>query len=665
MKINVKSFFEKLNPGKSVIVSICVMLASAVLFSFLSLPIGLIMTAIALIYSATVCIITYRKNKKYEDFGGSLVASLTREYLVKCDYGIILIDEHNHVAWCNPACSYICKTEGAVRGKHVTDVIPDPFNSETVKQLREGKSVIMKLGSSSYELRCTDDRKHDKSSCFITMQNVDVIEEIRHEMLMKRTAVAVIHIDNYSEATRSIGDTQKREAQNAIGGALDAWSKELGGILKEYERNHFLLILEENQLQTVIDTKFAILDTIKQIEIEGVTIPFTASIGVSRIDGPLSEKMAVAKSAIELALSRGGDQAVVKTESNTEFFGAKLLGSHKHSRVRTRNFAVQLVEKIKSCGNVIIMGHRFADHDSIGSCFGVARLCTYLGKETHVIINIHDVNLKPIFAMMRGIDTYSSLLTDAVSAQDCIRSDTLVIVCDVNNIRQFEAPDVFKAASDYVIIDHHRRTETMPGDSDNTYIEPSSSSASEIVAEILEFTLDSGNLPSFESNLMYAGIMLDTKQFTKNTGATTFAAAQYLRSEGCNPTEAQNMFRTDLVDFVKEASFESDVVIENDIAFSKNLSKDTNNADRIAMAKAADRLLGVSRIRAAFTMCVIDGAVCISGRSDGTFNVQIILEKLGGGGHYDAAAAQVRDGSTLDEVMERLKSLCREAVRDA
>lgn len=654
-----KTFFESINPGKGVIVSICIMLAICVLYSFLAPFLALIALVITLIYTLALCIYTYRKNKKNEELSGSLIEGITMDFLVKSEYGVLLIDADDKVIWCNPSCSYITEADGAIRGRRLTDVITT-LSSEKLKELREGKTVSVKIGFSSYEAKAIITSSYKKNSCIITLVNTDKIDELRHEMLMRNPCVAIIHIDNYSEATRSVGDTQKREAQNAIGGTLDEWSKELNGILKEYEKNHFLLVFEEEQLITVLRNKFAILDRIKEIEIEGVTIPFTASIGVARTDGTLSEKLDTAKSALELALSRGGDQAVVTGSGGSEFFGAKLMGSKKHSRVRTRNFAVQLVERIKKCGNVIIMGHRFADHDSIGSCFGIARLCTSLGKETHVIINIHDSNFKPIFASMRGNEHYTEQLTDAVSAQEYVRSDTLVIVCDVNNVRQFEAPDVFKAASDYVIIDHHRKTENLQGDTDNAYIEPSSSSASELVAEILEFTLAPGTLTQFESNLMYAGILLDTKHFTKNTGATTFAAAQYLRSEGCNPTEAQNLFRIELSDFVKEASFESDVKVIGNIAFARNDKKDTNNDDRIAMAKAADRLLGVSRIRAAFTMCVIGDSVCVSGRSDGTFNVQVILEKLGGGGHYDAAAAQIK-GKTLDEVEKELFELCKAA----
>lgn len=643
--------------GRSSLIAMLFMCAFTVICGFLYPKLCIAGIILTVIYALIIFILAGKRSASSESLSDrTLITNVTKDFMIKSDYGMMIIGDRDEIIWCNRTCSDICEKNGSIYGKDFSEIITEGQTDNMTNRLRHGETVLCRIGKSYFELKGYNTTTYHKSYCFISMRNTDKEEELRTKLLLRRPIVAILVIDNYTEATRFLGDNH-RNAVNAIESALEEWNASLDGILKEYEKNRYLIFFEEEKLSHVLESKFDILDTIKQIEVEGVNVPFTASIGVARTDGSFAEKMKLAGSALDLALSRGGDQAVVRSEAGTEFFGGKLKSIQKRTKIRSRVIAEELRNLIRKSGNVIIMGHRFCDHDSIGSCMGIARLCENEGKEAHIVINIHDTNLKPIFAMMHGNRKFLDRFTDAVSAQELVRSDTLVIVCDVNNIRQFEAPDIFEAANEVAIIDHHRKTSDYKVNPRITYIEPSSSSASELVAEILEYSLEPGALTAFEANLMFAGMILDTKQFSKNTGISTFGAAQYLRSEGGSPTEAQKLFRTDIKDFMRESKFETNVNIHYDEIAISRYDGETEASDRIAMAKAADRLLGVSSVRAAFVMCIIDDKACISARSDGTINVQLILEALGGGGHYDAAAAQIPDVS-VDEAENMLLKAC-------
>lgn len=651
-----KDFLSKIAFGRSATLGVIFLFAFSVFCAFAYSPVAIFAFIFTLAYIILITTLNYFRSqgKDNEDSDRSLISSISKDFLTKTDYAISLIDDKNEIIWCNSGFSAIFGK--GLYGNNIFEIIGGDFTDEVILSIKNGEIVPCTVGSSHYEMHGYPTSSYKKNGFYIILDNTNEKEALKHKLLMKRSVVALLVIDNFAEVVRFMGDNQ-RTVLSLIGNVLDNWNAKISGIIKEYEKNNYLIVFEEEQLEKIIEGKFEILDSIKEIEAEGINIPFTASIGVARTDGTFEEKLALARSALDLALARGGDQAVVKTDKTTEFFGGKLKSVQKRTKIRSRVIAEELQNLIRESGNVIIMGHRFCDHDSIGSCVGIAKLATTLGKETHIIINIHDANLKPIFATMRGKTEFLDLFTDSVAAQDYIRSDSLVIVCDVNNPAQFEAPEIFESAENIVIIDHHRKTSDYKVEPRIAYIEPSSSSASELVSEILEHSLEGGSLSPYEADLLLSGIILDTKQFSKNTGVRTFGVAQYLRSEGGSTIEAQKFFRTDIRDFMREARFESDIKIHFDSVAISKFTGETEITDKIAMAKAADRLLGVTSIKAAFIMSVIDNKVCISARSDGTINVQLILEQLGGGGHYDAAAAQMSDIS-LDEAEQKLLEAC-------
>ena len=302
------------------------------------------------------------------------------------------------------------------------------------------------------------------------------------------------------------------------------------------------------------------------------------------------------------------------------------------------------------------MGHRTPDADSFASCMAVARIASFCGATAHIVIDRNDKNLKNCFASLDDNPDYEGIFVDKAQAQDLMESGTLVVVTDVNNMNICEAPDVVASADEYVVIDHHRKTSEFVRQPKIGYIEPSASSCSELMSELLELILPQGTLTKEEADLLFAGMLLDTKQFTHNTGVRTFSAALYLRNEGASPLDAQALFKTELDDFLSEAQFESNVSIyKGCVAIALNEADTSNSVTRVNAAKAADRLLSVEGIRAAFAICSIDKVICISARSDGTVNVQRMTEKLGGGGHFDSAGVQLRD-ITMKEAIIQLRT---------
>jgi len=300
------------------------------------------------------------------------------------------------------------------------------------------------------------------------------------------------------------------------------------------------------------------------------------------------------------------------------------------------------------------MGHKYADFDSFGACIGIARLAEFCGVSSNIVVDTNDENVIGCINKFRGIDMYDGKFIDSRDGLDLMRTGTMLVIVDVNNVEHFESSQLAANVDKIAIIDHHRKTAEFKREPVISYIEPSASSCCELISEMLEQSIPAGMLIKEEADMLLAGMLLDTKQFSRNTGTRTFSAAQYLRSEGATPSDAQELFKSSLDDFIREARFENDVVIYRKIIAISRSDSEGVPQDRIAAAKAADKLLGISGILASFSLVKIGNSVHISARSTGKINVQLILEKLQGGGHFDVAGAQVADRS-LVEALAMLK----------
>ena len=445
-----------------------------------------------------------------------------------------------------------------------------------------------------------------------------------------------------------------RDAVSVVDLKLKAWAESINGVIKSYDNDKYVMMFDSKYLDECIENRFAILDTIRETRV-GDAMSITVSIGVSRIKGSLLEREAAAKDAIDMALQRGGDQAVYKTEDGVEYYGGRTKSVYKRSNVRSRTFTSQLSSIMGRSDNVIVMGHRYGDFDSFGASVGVARLAMLCGLKTNIAIDMRDKNLEPCIRLLQGTKTYEKVFVDNAEALDLVGPDTLVILVDHNTPQRAQFPNIAEKVDTIVVIDHHRTTDELTPEIKLAYIEPSASSSCELVSEMLENAISSQNLLKEVADMLLAGVLLDTKQFTRNTGTRTFGAAQYLRGAGASPQDVYNLFKTAPTELSKEARFHTQITTyRGNIAISC-CDGDTDESYRVIASKAADKMLTLQGIEAAFTLVRIGDQIHISGRSNGKINVQLILEKLNGGGHFDVAGAQVISES-VDTVLETLKA---------
>ncbi len=573
--------------------------------------------------------------------------------VVKMSTPVFLCDSSERIIWYNNATEELHPSKNKLYGELVSELfgvtLAEIRNSRSdtgARLICDGRSFLAKFNHIK-----TDD---DDFALVVTTETTE-LDALAAKMAGDELVVAYIIIDNLSEMMQYDSE-HYRPAASQIDQILRDWADEYGGILKEYERDKYLFITETRVLDELVMQKFDILDRVRAVRAGDTNLPLTISMGVSNIHGSYEDKEKASHAALDMALQRGGDQAVVKGDSSIDFYGGITKTVQKRTNVRARVVSNELMSAMKKASNVLIMGHAYADFDAFGACVGLARIAMFCGARVNIVINMADRNLIGCRGMLASEEEFIGIFTDSASALDLLETGTLVIVADVNNLSISEAPELAYRTEMLAIIDHHRKMEEFAREPDVEYIEPSASATCEIVAEMLEQVLPKDDLSPAEANVMLAGITLDTKQFTKNTGTRTFSAAMYLRDRGASPTAVQSLFRESYSDYMREAKFRSNVEIyRSKIAITVTEDADASPADRIIAAKAADNLLMVDGIEASFAAVRIGDTVHISARSSGKINVQLILEEIGGGGHYDAAGVQLKDKST-SEIIVALKA---------
>ena len=583
-----------------------------------------------------------------------LLENMTLNILPKLYMPVVITDMNGKITWANKAFCNASGVRNGCLGKTIEQICPntldDILNAENSE---EGLSTF--AFNQFYNVKAYSVTNSNNNSCITIWNNKNEINNALKELKNENTLVAYIMIDNLDELLQHIQD-KYRDVSNRVATILNEWADSVNGILKEFQKDKYIFLFKEKHLEEFISSKFSILDKIRDVRVGSGSFPVTISIGLSCTGTTLEEKEKEAQVALDMALQRGGDQAVIKMDTAMDIYGGRTQSVQKRTKVRSRVTANELISLMADSSNVLIMGHVNPDFDCFGSCVGMAKMAAFCGTPVNIIVDTEDKNIAKCFDLLKNLPEYDHMFIGKDEALDKINHDTLLCICDVNNQKQLEAPDVAESVERLVYVDHHRKTAEFKIKPKIAYIEPSASSASELVAEFLEQTLSSGTLSTEEASLLLAGIMLDTKQFSKNTGVRTFSAGYYLQNEGANPQKIQELFKSDLDDLKREAKFESNVKIyKNIFAITTNTLKDnasSDASDRIAAAKAADKLLTVDGVLASFAICKIDNTVHISARSAGKVNVQMIIEKLGGGGHFDAAATQIKDISVNDAFLK-------------
>ena len=463
--------------------------------------------------------------------------------------------------------------------------------------------------------------------------------------------IGLVMIDNYEEIIQRLDDSEKAQLMAMIEKKLYDWASDYKGIILKAERDTFVCIFEKQYIKEIEDKKFDILDIIKDIQPSDKT-QFTLSIAISNDGTTNLEKYKTAQASLDIVLGRGGDQAVIHEGDKYRFFGGRTQELEKRTKVKARIISHALEGLIEESSKVIVMGHTNSDMDCVGSSLGIYRLAKTLDKDGYIVLNPKGDNLSTFLNELSQESEYDNVIVSPDKAIDLLDDDTLLVVVDTNKKNYVESAELLEKAKKIVVVDHHRRSPDYIENATLTFHEVYASSAAELVTELIEYAQKEVNLTSIEAEALYSGIMMDTKTFTFKTGVRTFEAAAYLRKCGVDIIKVKKWFQSDFDTYNKISNIIGKAQLVYDtIAISVYDEEDEDS--NVVCAKAADELLTISNITASFVLGKLNDKICISGRSIGDINVQVILEKLGGGGHITLAGAQV-EGMDMDEVKQEL-----------
>lgn len=576
---------------------------------------------------------------------------------LKIPYAVVT--EKGKIVTVNSAMKQIAGTKATVFNSDLTDLcrlsIDELIASSTAEidysaELGDGdesdvlkdKKAICTIGRRSFHVDCHP--LHSKGKLFYLLMFNDITEfkNLSTVYNAEHTAVAYIVIDNLDEIAQYAMVSYQAETAK-VDSILKSWAREHGGILREYEKHKYVLVFNRRALRACAKTKFDILDKVREIHVGDENMPITVSIGVTTLGKTLVEREHEALVCLDMALQRGGDQVVMKNDAGTFFFGGLTKSQQKRSGSHSRVIANRLCSMISGASNVIVMGHANPDFDSIGACVGIAALAMHLGVKVKIVTDLKSDNFKACTGRLCELADYKNIFVDDAVGLEESEFGTLLIIVDANNFNILESPEIAANSFKTALIDHHIKKSEFEQEPQLVYIDPSASSACELVSEILEFSIPVGTLRKEEANVIMSGIMVDTQNFTRTVGTRTFAAALYLRSAGASTEYARTFFEQAFEDYHTEAEFGNNAEIyRGQIAITVSEGSGGAN-DRVAAAKAADKLLAVKEVNAAFAIVIMGNTAHISGRSNGKINVQLILEKIGGGGHFDVAGAALAD----------------------
>ena len=584
------------------------------------------------------------------------VDSAAKNTLINSPFPLIILETNGNVVW-----------RSSTFNKEFANIGINAYIDELAKEIKVGTNnngeninKQLKINDKMYHIigdsvKIKKKERRKEQQYLIILYFIDMTREynLETEYNNSKMCMGIIMIDNYEEIIQRIPEESKPQTIAEIDKLLYEWASETGGLMIKRDRDTFIYVFEQQYLEKMEEEKFSILDKVKEINTEtDENIPITLTIAISNEGNSNYEKFETAHTAIDIALGRGGDQVVIRKNGKYSFFGGTTQELEKRTKVKARVISHALEELIQKAGNVVIMGHINGDIDSLGSSLGIYRLAKTLGKDAYIVNNTYGLTLANFINTLTEKEEYKSIIIDKNTALALTNEDTLLVVVDTHKKSYVEVAELLEQTEKIVIIDHHRKSEDFIENAILTFHEAYASSASELVTEIVEYASKGVTLEQLEAESLYAGIMMDTKNFTFKTGVRTFEAAAYLRKYGIDIIKVKKWFQSDLesynviADIVKNAE-----IINGSIGISIYNEKDKNA--NLICAKAADELLTISDITASFVLGKMGEKICISGRSIGDINVQVILEKLGGGGHITLAGAQL-EGVTMEEAKDEL-----------
>lgn len=627
---------------------------------------GLTMTVFVIIYAIIVGLLYFYNRSliladliqfstQYKGIQNTLLKELT------VPYAIIL--EDGHILWKNDRFSEI--VDG--REKFIQKIIPElnkgifPKDDETRNELEityKERDYQVELRRISLEGFSESERmlqipKEKEYFIALYMRDVTELNSYIRENEDQRLIAGLIYIDNYDEVMESVEEVRQSLLVALIDRKINKYINDVDGIVKKLENDKYFFVVKKESYRKFEADKFSLLEEVKQVNI-GNARSATLSIGLGLNTATYALSYNYARMAIDLALARGGDQAVIKDCKGITYFGGKKEQTAKNTRVKARVKAEALREFIVAKDQVIVMGHKISDPDSFGACMGIYRAAVALEKKAHIVINDVSTSIKPLYDEIAQSSVYGKdIFLTSGEALDYISDSAMVVVVDTNKPQMTECPELLKRSKTIAVLDHHRQSSTVIDNAVLSYIEPYSSSTCEMVAEVLQYIVDDIKVPSIEADCLYAGIMIDTRNFMNRTGVRTFEAAAYLRRCGADITRVRKMFRDDMESYrAKAEAMRMAEVYREQYAIAECPSDIASPT--VLAAQTANELLDINGIKASFVLTVYNGKIFLSARSIDEVNVQIIAEKLGGGGHINSAGAQF-EHTNVKEAIEALK----------
>lgn len=654
-----RKFFETLiSKTKIYLVIILILLIILSVQNHIMIIPSIILFASVVIYSY------YTNNRRKSEISETLqdltltVDSAAKTSLINSPFPLIIIETDGNIIW--KSSKFNIEFMNIDINSYLNDLVIDIKTEIESRENKKERTIVrhIELNNKYYEIvgKFVHSKHHENKNNDIYMLMLYFIDETENIKLQKeykdsKSCVTIMMVDNYEETMQQLESEEKPQVIAEIDKCVYEWTDKTNGILIKSDRDRYIYLFEQRYLERVKEDKFSILDKIKEIKTKE-NIQLTLSIAVSNDGITDKEKYKSAGAAMDIVLGRGGDQAVIRENEIYKFYGGRAQEVEKRTKVKARIVAHALENLIKESSKVMIMGHTNPDIDSMGAGMGVYRLARDIGKNVYIIDSQESNTLQSFKQSLSKEVEYEDILISKEVAEENIDQDTLLVIVDTHKATYVEAPELLKKTGKIVIIDHHRRSADYIENATLTFQEVYASSAAELVTELLQYAETKVELKTIEAESLYAGIMMDTKNFTFKTGVRTFEAAAYLRRCGVNIIKVKKWFQSDLATFNKISGIVKKAEIVNDtiaIAIYDKKEKDSS----VICAKAADELLTISDITASFVLGKIGNKICISGRSIGDINVQIILEKLGGGGHITLAGAQV-EGMTMEETKQEL-----------
>ena len=667
MSGNNRKLFDSLVSRTKIYLVIIFILLS--LISFLQ-PIMILPSII--IYLLILIYTYFANNKRKSEISEQLqdltltVDSAAKTSLINAPFPLIILETDGNIIW--KSLKFTTEFANIDINTYINDLIIDIKDEIKKEENPKNKSIIknIEIGNKHYKIqgqfvKTKKGERKKLAEYMLILYFIDETEkyELEVENENKKTCVGIIMIDNYEEVMQRLDTEEKTQLMAKVESSIYEWINDTNGIIIKPERDTYIYVFEQRNLEKIKEDRFAILDTVKEL-VRKDKMQITLSIAISNEGENVKEVYKSALSAMDVILGRGGDQAVIREQGKYYFFGGKVEEVEKRTKVKSRIVAHALEELMSECEKVVIMGHMNPDIDAMGSALGLYRLAKALNKEVYIVTDFQSASIKEFIDNTK--ENYNDVFINKELAVNKTDDDTLLIIVDTHKKSYVEQPDLLNKTSKIVIIDHHRRSADYIEKSILTFQEVYASSASELVTELVQYAQADVELETIEAEALYAGIMMDTKNFTFKTGVRTFEAAAYLRRCGVDIIKVKKWFQSDLDSYKKIAEIvKKSEIIHETIAISTYDGEE--NETSLICAKAADELLTIGNITASFVLGISENKVYISGRSIGDINVQMILEKLGGGGHITLAGAQL-ENKTIEEAKQELNEKIEEYFRE-